>query len=114
MVDGELSEQISDLETEIEELAEKLARCRKLELFSKVAILSGGLLLLVLMLGLVRFDPTAMVGAIAAVLGGIVLFGSNTRTTKDYAAAMKAAEDRRMELIGRIDLRVVHDRANAK
>jgi hypothetical protein len=114
MGDGELSEQISALETEIEELAESLARCRKIELFSKVAMIFGGLLLLVLMLGLIRFDPTAMVGAIAAVLGGIVLFGSNTRTANDFAATMKAAEDRRTELIGRIDLRLVQDRANAK
>ena len=44
-----------------------------------------------------------------AVIGGIVLLGSNRSTLEQSATALKAAEAQRAELIGRIDLRVVGD-----
>jgi hypothetical protein len=43
----------------------------------------------------------------AAVIGGMVIFGSNTSTLKQTVTNIKAAEARRAELIGRMDLRVV-------
>jgi hypothetical protein len=58
-------------------------------------------------LGAIGFDPTAMIGAIAAVIGGVVVFGSNSSTSKQTAAAMKAAETQRARLIDMIDLRAV-------
>jgi hypothetical protein len=61
-------------------------------------------------LGAIGFDPTAMIGAIAAVIGGVVVFGSNSSTSKQTAAAMKAADAQRAELIGMIDLRSVGSR----
>jgi len=64
-------------------------------------------------LGAIWFDPTAMTGAIAAVLGGTVLFGSNRRTSQDFAAAMTAAESRRATLIGKVDLRLVGEGSSA-
>jgi hypothetical protein len=67
----------------------------------------GGTLILAITLGAVRFDPTVMIGALAAVIGGTVVFGSNTSTLKQTAAAMKAAEAHRAKLISRMDLRVV-------
>lgn len=112
MRDGELSEQIGRLEQQIEELGESLARCRKISLFSKAAMAAGGLFIVAMTFGAITFDPTVMVGSIAAVVGGTVLFGSNSRTEKDFAATMKAAEAHRTELIGRIDLRVVGGKAN--
>lgn len=45
----------------------------------------------------------------AAVIGGAVIFGSNTSTSKQAAAAIKAAEALRAELIGMIDLRSVEE-----
>ena len=62
-----------------------------------------------LIIGAVGFDPTVLIGAIAAVVGGIVVFGSNTSTLKQTTTAMKAAEAYRTELISRMDLRVVGD-----
>jgi hypothetical protein len=48
-----------------------------------------------------------MIGALAAVIGGTVVCGSNTSTLKQTTTAMKAAEAYRADLISRMDLRVV-------
>ena len=76
-------------------------------LLSKVAIAGGGIGVLAYFLGPIRFDPTIMIGAIAAIVGGVVVFGSNSSTSKQAMAAMKDAEARKAELIGMIDLRTV-------
>ena len=60
-------------------------------------------------IGAVGFDPTILIGAIAAVIGGTVVFGSNTSTLKQTVTDMKAAEAHRAELISRMNLRVVGD-----
>jgi hypothetical protein len=107
MDDGDLHEQILHIEAHIEELADAIERCRKIILISKAAIAAGGTLILAITLGVVRFDPTLMIGAIAAVIGGTVVFGSNTSTSEQTTADMKAAEAHRAELISRIDFRVL-------
>ncbi len=61
------------------------------------------------LVGALGFDPTILIGAIAAVIGGTVVFGSNTSTLKQTSADMKAAEAHRTELISRMDLKVVGD-----
>jgi len=107
MDDEDPREQILRLEVQIEELAEAVERCRKTIQISKVVIALGGILMVVITLGVVRFDPAVMIGAIAAIIGGTVVFGSNTSTSKQTTAAMKAAEAHRAELISRIDLREI-------
>jgi hypothetical protein len=103
------TDEISQIEARLEALAENAEQCRKIIMVSKAAIAAGALLLLVMMLGLFGSGATAALGSIAAVLGGIVSLGSNTSTLQQTMAAMSAAEARRSELIGRIDLRVVGD-----
>jgi hypothetical protein len=76
---------------------------------SKIAIALGALLGLVILLGAIRIDAMALIGAIAAVIGGTVLLGSNSSTLAEMTAAMKAAEAERAELIDRLDLRMVGD-----
>jgi hypothetical protein len=107
MADDDLHDQVLRLEADIEELTEVIERGRKVILISKIAIAAGGIWLLALTLGAIGFDPMAMIGAIAAVIGGIVVFGSNMSTSKQAAVAIKAAEASRAELIGKIDLRTV-------
>src|SRR5439155_24908925 len=107
MADDDLHDQILGLEAQIEELTEVIESCRKLILISKIAIAAGGIWLLALTFGAIRFDSMAMVGAIAALIGGTVVFGSNTSTSKQAAADAKAAEGLRAELIGKINLRLV-------
>jgi hypothetical protein len=107
--DGDLHEQILHIEAHIEELTDIVERCRKIILISKVAIAAGGTLILATIIGAVGFDPTVLIGAIAAVIGGTVVFGSNTSTLKQTMTDMKAAEAHRTELISRMDLKVVGD-----
>src|SRR5262249_55905875 len=107
--DGDLHEQILHIEARIEDLTDIIERCRKIILISKVAIAAGGILILATVIRAVGFDPTVLIGAIAAVIGGTVVFGSNTSTLKQTLTDMKAAEAHRTELISRMDLKVVGD-----
>jgi hypothetical protein len=107
MADDDLHDQISSLEAHIAELTGVIESCRKLILVSKIAIVAGGIWLLAYTFGAIRFDSVAMIGAISAVIGGIVIFGSNTSTSKQAAADIKDAEALRAELIGKINLRWV-------
>ena len=91
MADGDLRDQIAGIESDLEQLAERLDRCRKAMLFSKVVIAAGGIWILATLIGAIRFDPTAAIGAMALVIGGVVVFGSNSSTSKQTMAAMKAA-----------------------
>jgi hypothetical protein len=70
---------------------------------------AGATLMLAILLGVIRFDPTAMLLAITAVVGGIVVFGSNSSTSEQTAAELRAAEAQRTEMIDQADLRVVDD-----
>ena len=109
MTHDNLSDQILRLEADIEDLAEMVERCRKVILISNIAIAAGGIWLLAITLGAIRFDAVAMIGALALVIGGIVVFGSNTSTSKQTTLAIKAAEALRAELIDKINLRVVRE-----
>ncbi len=74
-----------------------------------LAVLAGGALwLLAGVLGYANFAP-AMFGAITAVLGGLVLKGSNDSTMQQTRAALDAAEASRSELIGALSLHTVSD-----
>ncbi len=105
-MDGEndLREQILQVEADLEELTDAVDRCRKIILISKAIIAAGATLILAIALGGVGFDPAVLIGSIAAVIGGTVVFGSNTSTLKQTAAVIKAAEAHRAELISQIDL----------
>jgi hypothetical protein len=99
--------EITKLEARIEELADIIERCRKIILVSKVAITVGAVLIVAVMFGAIRFDPVIMVGAITVVIGGAVLLGSNSSTSEQTTAALRAAEAERAALIDQIDLREV-------
>ena len=107
MVDRDLRDQIAGIEADIDGLAKTLDGCRKAMLFSKVAIATGGIWILANLFGAIRFEPATTIGAIAAVIGGVVVFGSNLTTSKQTITAIKAAETHRAELIDMIDLREI-------
>ena len=109
MTEDDPTDEISQLEARIEELAETAESCRKFILGSKAAIGSGVALLLAAVFGLFGAGLSAFLGSIALLLGGVVALGSNVRTLRQTEAAISAAEALRSELIGRIDLREVRD-----
>jgi uncharacterized membrane protein len=105
--DGDPHDEIERLEARIEELAAKIESCRKFILASRIAVACGSGVLIALLIGVVRFDATAMVAAFAAILGGIVAGGSNASTAKEATRELAAADARRAALIGVISLRLV-------
>ncbi len=107
MADEDVREDIGRLETRLEELADGAERCRKIAVFAKVVIAAGALLLAAVLVGIVGFNPTAAISGTAAVIGGIVLLGANASTLNQTLSEMRAAEARRADLIGRIELRAV-------
>jgi hypothetical protein len=109
MTEDDPTDEISQIEADIEELAETAESCRKFILGSKVAIVGGVVLLLIAVLGLFEVGISGFLGSIALMLGGVVALGSNVSTLRQTEAAISAAEARRSDLIGRIDLRVVRD-----
>ena len=111
MDDGTAQHEIVRLEARIEALTEQLARCAKISLASKIAIGVGALWFLLALIGILRLDVTAFTGTVAALLGGVVLLGSNATTWDQTDAALREAEAARAALIGTMRLRVVGDEA---
>ncbi len=105
--DGDPHDEIVRLEAHIEELAAKIESCRKFILASRIAMTGGGIVLAAMFFGAIRFDPAAMAAAVAALLGGIVVWGSNGSTAREAAKELTAAEADRTALIEMIDLHVI-------
>jgi hypothetical protein len=100
-------DEIVRLEAQIEILSARIESCRKFILAARIAVAGGAILLTLLLLGLIRFDPTLMLAAFAALLGGIVVWGSNGSTAKEAADELAKTEANRRALIGVINLRVI-------
>ena len=108
--DAKPSSEITRLEDRIEELAMRLEGCRKYAAAALTSMGLGAVLLAAALTGVIRLDVVTLMAAAAAVLGGIVLSGSNRSTTREIEAALAQAEAERAALIGSIDLRVVSER----
>ena len=104
---AEPREEIARLEEHIETLSEKLENCRKFAAAARFAVALGAALMLALLFGVMAFDPLAFAAAIAALLGGVVVLGSNRSTANETAAELAEAEAHRAALIGSIGLPVV-------
>ncbi len=104
---GELRDDIDQLEARIEALTASLEHCRKISMAAKFAVVAGAAWFALVLLWIVSFSAAAFVAALSAVLGGLVLLGSNATTWQQTAAALHTAEAERAQLIGSIDLRVV-------
>jgi hypothetical protein len=110
MSDGDPHDEIERLEAQIETLSTRIESCRKFILAARIAVIGGGVLLVALLLGLIRFDPALLLTAFASLLGGIVVWGSNGSTAKEAADDLAKAEANRKALIGLIDLRTIAER----
>jgi uncharacterized membrane protein YqjE len=109
MDDDDFRDEIAQLEARSEALTESIERCRKISLAAKLTIAAGAIWIVLVLLGVIAFSPGTIIAAMAAVLGGIVLLGSNATTWTQTDAALHEAEAMRADLIGRMDMRVVGD-----
>src|SRR5262249_34156322 len=114
MAEEDPIDEISLIEARLEELAGLAERCRKIILVSKAAIAIGATGLLATVLGFLGSNQVAVIGSMAAVLGGVVSLGSNVSTLRETMAAIGKAEALRSNLIDEIDLRVVGDGTAAR
>jgi hypothetical protein len=102
---------IARVEARIEDLAEAIERCRKISLAAKMTVAAGTLWIGLTFVGLVDFVPALVIAALAAMIGGVVLLGSNATTWTQMQAAMRASEALRADMIGRLTLRPVNENA---
>lgn len=104
---GDPRDEIERLEEDIDDLAAQLESCRKFILAARIAVAAGAVVLAAMLLGAIATGVGLMASAMAAVLGGIVVWGSNDSTAKETAAEIAAAESRRAALIGMLDLHTI-------
>jgi hypothetical protein len=109
MDDEDVSSRIAQLEGEIEQLAVTIESCRHIIRVSRLAIVIGLLWMAALATGILSSGPLSLIAAIAAVLYGIVGYGSNSSTLKQSMESMKQAEAAREALIGEIDFEMIED-----
>ena len=109
MDDDDFSEQIAQLEARSEALAEGIERCRKFSLFAKAIIAAGAIWLALSILMVVSFTPETILTALAAIIIGVVMLGSNKTTWTQTETALHASEAMRAGMIGRMQLHVVGD-----
>ena len=105
--DGDPHDRISQLEAKIDTLADGIERCRKIVVAAKIVIALGAIVLVLLLVGALSFDPVVMMAAVIAFIGGIVVSGTNAATAKQMSADMARAEAMRAQLIDGLELRRV-------
>ena len=121
---GDPHEEIVRLEEHIEELAAKIESCRKFILAFRIAVAGGALVLAAMLVGAIRSDLELMAAAISLLLGGIVLWGSNSSTCKRGnegagrsrvgARSADRTHQSARHLIANTDLRGASDRRKAR
>jgi hypothetical protein len=104
---SESANDIARIEEHIEALHDAIAHCRKVALAAKVMIAVGGLWLVSTLFGIVDFVPLMLIAAIAAVIGGIVLAGSNSTTWTQIEDRLEKSEALRAQMIEQTEMRVV-------
>ena len=73
----------------------------------KLAIAGGAAWIALVLLLVLPFIPGPVIAALAAVIGGTVLLGSNATTWNQADADLRQTEAMRADLIGRMDLRLI-------
>ena len=104
---GDPHEEIVRLEEHIEELAAKIESCRKFVQVSRVAVAGGTLVLAAMLVGAIQSDLGLLAAAVSLLLGGIVVWGSNSSTAKEATKELAAAESERAALIEQVNPRVI-------
>src|ERR1700729_518995 len=102
MSDIDPREEIERLEAQIEQLAARIENCRKFILAGRIAVAIGGVLLVALLLGAIRFDLQLMMFARAFSRGGMGGWASTGSPANEAGSELAAAGGSRKALIGMI------------
>jgi len=103
------AEAIEELELRIEELQESIARSRRLMKAGRAATVSGPVLLLALMLGVLAYTPARALFALALLIGGVVLTGSSKSSTEHLERSLQRVEQERNAAIDSLGLAPIDD-----
>jgi hypothetical protein len=106
-MDDEFHDDIDSLEQRIEALTAETARCRKFAAAARVMMAGGAVAIVLALTAGTPFGSELLIGGLAALIGGIVLMGSNAATRAQTEGALQAAETMRSDLIARMELRLV-------
>lgn len=91
----------------LEELTQTIESCRKFILASRIVTWGGGIVLFAMLSGVMRFDPGILAAAVAALLGGIVIWGSNRSTAMEAVKDLAVAEADRAALIAVVNPKAI-------
>jgi hypothetical protein len=95
--------EIVRLEEQIDQLEATIESCREFILVGQIAVASGSVILIAMLVGGIQLNLSVMGLAAAAVLSGIVAVGSNRSTANEASGELTALEAKRVTLIGQLD-----------
>jgi hypothetical protein len=95
---------VEALELVIDELADSIARSRRLVTVGRACAGVGSLLLFALLLGLIAFSPARVLIALALLIGGVVLAGSSRSSTEELERRLARANAERNMAIDALGL----------
>jgi hypothetical protein len=92
MADDETRAELAEIEERIEHLRDLIESCRKAMLLSRAAIIAGGILFGVNLIGVIA--PSLLLGLLSftAIIAGIVWFGANKTSREEALAALRVAQ----------------------
>jgi hypothetical protein len=93
--DQDRDDDLESLDERIAALSDAIERCRKISLAAKIMAGGGAAFLAAMLVGLAPSLPSTTIAAMAAVLGGIVLLGSNASTWAQAETALAATRSAR-------------------
>lgn len=104
MSGDDIRDRIGALEREAERNDALIGSCRKAMTLAKAAMTLGAAIFFAGLTGALNPPPAASLAAIAAMIGGVVFYGSNRSTRLEAEATAKAIDKQRSECIDRLDL----------
>jgi type III secretory pathway component EscV len=111
-MDEDIRDEIARLEERIEALNLAIDRCRKISFAAKVLIITGTLTLVLMFGNMLPLSPALFFATLAAIIGGVVLLGSNKTTWEQMDRALHDTESMRTKLIEGLDMRLVGNNRN--
>lgn len=103
-INDDIRERIARLERESENLAGTIESCRKAMSLAQIAMAIGALAFIADISGLLRLPAATIFVAIAAMIGGVVLYGTNHSTRLEATNRARAIELERARCIDQLEL----------